>query len=179
MKKLVLLVGLAIAGLVLALVLKSEHPSNTSRLEKEQEVYSVLFGSEKFEVEEHTTLGNLSHYSKKDFENTLNNLHGVQRETIVDFQENNRQPELLKKYLPLQTDDFLLSPSDQLLDKDGWVAVSQIGFNSDFNQALILWWTVVKNETNSSYCDGIFYLLHKEDDAWLFQDQFWVFHCSL
>ncbi|MBV6401566.1 MAG: hypothetical protein CNIPEHKO_01868 [Anaerolineales bacterium] len=174
------IVGLVVVGLLIVLLTRlSYSPAKISRAEREREVYASALGGGEFHVAEYTTLGGLSNYDKKDFDNIAQKLPGLKPDTLFDFQEQNKQPLSLWQYLPSTVDDRILSPNDiQLLEEDRFITLSRIGFNLDFNQAFFLWGIVDKIGNEIKTCDGILVLLHKVDDAWVIQNQLVVLHCN-
>lgn len=182
MKKwsLYLVVVLVIAGLFIALVIKPSFSlTKISRAEREREVYTSAIGSGGFQVAEYTTMDTLNNYNKKDFDNIAQKLPELKPDTLLDFQEQNKQQLSLWQYLPSTTDNRVLSLNDiKLLGEDRYITLSRIGFDSEFNQAFFLWGIVDKINNEIKPCDGILVLLHKVDDEWVIQNSLVILHCN-
>jgi hypothetical protein len=179
-----LLVVLTIAGIGAALFLwfrPKLSPSPVSRLAEEQEVYSVVLADFDYQVEEYTTIGLVSDDLQGYLAHAADEIPGLKKETMLDFQNINEQAYLLKDYLPSINDDILLSANDmqQLPEDDGWIALSRVGFNSRLTQALVLLGHVAKIDGDVFICNEVFKSLKKVDNVWVAEGEVWVIHCEL
>jgi hypothetical protein len=153
-----------------------------SRLEAEQEIYSILLadksiGGEKINpILEHTTLGEFQEStSEKSVKFIMDGLPVLKRETLVDFQENNKASYPIKDFLPLTNNDPLIHPNDN--QQIWWVSFSRIGLNSSLDQALVI--AELYAACKNGFCEygtGNFILLHKESGRWYIQEQLEIWH---
>lgn len=175
-----ILLTIASIGASLFLWFKSK-PSPISRLAEEQKVYSVVLADFVYQIEEHTTIGLVSDDLKGYLTSAAAEIPGLKKETMLDFQNNNAQTYLLKDYLPSVNDDILLSANDiqSLPESSGWIALSRVGFNSSFTQALVLLGHVAKIDGDVFICNEIFKSLKKVDNVWVADGVAWVIHCDL
>jgi hypothetical protein len=147
MKKRVHLV--ALPGLICCILTFSVYlwVSPRNRLKEEQKIYSMLIDEDVLLMEK-TSLesGDWSSYIK-------NGLPKIEQETLIDFQDKNRETYSLKDHLPknlsvtfmtqtelqeIAGDDSGRIFHERYPNASGYIWVSRIGFNSSFTQALVI-----------------------------------------
>ncbi len=176
----IILAALLACGIIIFLVYLWVMPSesHTSRLAEEQSIYSTIINGP-VALEEKTSLG-FANLSGIDFEYLKNGLPELQEETWLDFQKSNKESYPIKDYLSPSSSFVLLSDTEAQIYQDGWktfykdypaaygiIALSRIGFNSSFSQALVLKGYYGGSTTgDESYTDGRFIFLQKIHGTW-------------
>ena len=190
-KRTFLIIGvlLAIISVVfLAILWIIYQPSDISRLDEEKEIYSTLLNSpyigKNIVWAERTRLEDVD-FSPEIIQYIENHLPNVDDSTITDFQSSNRQSAVIKDYLPTNNNYLFLSDADVRLffndwttfsnkypDIGGYISLSRIGFNSSYNQALVLRSSYVKlfNAPFEYGGDGLLFLFYRIGGKWVEQD---------
>jgi hypothetical protein len=179
-KKIILLwVAIAIVGVgIFAFVWRKPTPNPMARLEAEREVLAVLLANlsysevKVFSIAEFTTLGRFEESNSiEDFPSTFAGLRGVKRETLFNFQENNKQAYPIQEYLPTSVETTIINNAGY--GQTWWIAFSRVGFSSSLTEAVVL---IEEHldclEGNCSYGTGNFVFLKKIDNKWTIQDRF-------
>jgi hypothetical protein len=176
----------------LAYLWVTPHPPQASRIQVEQEIYSVLLNSPYIRGSnvwgEHTSLGDVD-LSPDTIQYIKNLSPSIMDSTLNDFQKSNRQSHFLKGYLPANNDYLFLSDAEvELLFSDweafsnehpdvvGFISLSKIGFDSSYTQALVL-----RSSYNKLFDapfeyggHGLLFLFRKIGVYWVEQDVFEV-----
>ena len=155
-----------------------------SRLEAEQQIYSVLIDEESV-FEEHTSLGEID-LSEQIFQYLKEQAPRVEDDTLRDFQRQNNQVSALRDYFPERNDYTFLNNSQMEQFYSDWpsfsnrypkvdliISFSRIGFNSRFTQAIVL------ESRNAKIFDapfeyagnGVIYIFKRIGNKWIVQYQ--------
>lgn len=110
-------------------------PDESARLEAEQEIYSLLLADIDGElwIARHTSLGKFDDAtSGKNISSWVAGPGTIKQETILDFEDNNRQSYPIKDYLPVEI-------IQRLINWKNWhISFSRIGFDPHLTQALVV-----------------------------------------
>ena len=149
-------------------------PTPSSRLEAEQMVYKVLLAHEPHFIGEYTLSG-YDCTSKTCVQSLLEDFPKLKRQTIVDFQANDKQSYPLKDYLPLTIGNGVINPAKNELNRQQ-ISLSRIAFDPFLTQALVLVEDCrgegcFDSAINSMYSIGSFIFLLKVNDKWIIQKE--------
>ena len=148
-------------------------PTPRSRLEAEREVYSVLLIHQPRRIAEYTLTDDCT--SRTCIQSLIDDFPELRRETVFDFQENNKQSYSLTDYLPPTIGDEFMSSGEnpQFYQR---ISFSRIGFDSFLTQALVLVEDCrgegcFDGTRDSIYSMGNLIFLQKIGDLWMIQNE--------
>ena len=149
----------------------SDSSLNTPQTEQ-YDVYKAVITDSQFgiyyrqiAVEKYTKTSYIS-----DYQLLKNNLPLLDPITLKDFNERNRKPVLLSDSFNVNS-EFVFFEENQYSVKrfpQGRIAFSDVGFNSQMNQALVYLERITNNRTSA----GVYLLLFKENDTWKVKQKF-------
>lgn len=181
-----LLTLLVIIGVSAFMFLRHKSSDPAARLAAEREVYSRLLLEQKNadikvqQIVEYTNSGQLQGNIPIDSAGlsasfNIGEFPDLQRETWIDFQEQNKVSYPIEDYLPSTVNMLLIDPanSEQLY---WWLSYSRVGFNSSLTQALVLVGdcrgeSCYDSTSTSMYSQGYYVFLQKENEEWTIQGQ--------
>jgi len=148
-------------------------PDPTLRLEAERSVYAVLLAKQPPYFAEYTLSGH--DCTSKCVQYLLDVFPKLKRQTIIDYQANDRQPYALKDYLPSTINNEFVNPNKNK-QYGQQISFSRIAFDPFLTQALVLVEDCrgdgcFDSSINSMYSIGTYIFLQKWNDEWIIQQE--------